>query len=93
MEQVVSTVVVRNDVPEAMTAEEKRDRRQARHELQRCFRAIATKQIGLDATDKQITAATKIMADRYYAEQVRPTAERIEKELIAKAEEKVVAAV
>jgi hypothetical protein len=69
-----------------VTAEEKRDRRKARHQLQRCFRVIATKQIGFDATNKQITAATKIMADRYYAEQVRPTAARIEAELIRQAE-------
>jgi hypothetical protein len=76
-----------------VTSEEKRDRRKARHELQECFRVIATKQIGLYATNRQITAATKIMADRYYAEQVRPTAERIERELIAKAEEKAAVAV
>jgi hypothetical protein len=76
-----------------MTAEDKRDRRNARHELQRCFRVIATHQIGLSATHKQLTAATKLMADRYYAEQVRPTAERIERELIAEAEEKAAAAV
>ena len=71
-----------------MTPEEKRDRRQARHELEQVFRRLVVRRIGLFARPKQIDQAVKIMCDRYYREQIRPTAERIEKLTVAKAQER-----
>jgi hypothetical protein len=44
--------------------------------------------MGLYATNHQITAAVKTLVDRYYAEQVRPAAERIEAQLIEEAQQK-----
>jgi hypothetical protein len=91
--EVDAAVLVWNDVLEVMTSEDKRDRRKARQEVEAAFRSLLRRRMGLYATNRQIEAAVKVMADRYYAEQVRPTAERIERELIAKAEEKAAVAV
>jgi hypothetical protein len=71
-----------------MTAEEKRDRRKARHELEKVFRRIVTRRIGLFATNRQIRDGVKVMTDRYYAEQIRPAAERIEQKLLAEEQAK-----
>ena len=72
-----------------MTSEEKRDRRKARHELQKAFRDLLRRpsKSGMSAgfvyTKPQMKQATKVLADRFYAEQIRPTSERIEKKLVA----------
>ncbi len=71
-----------------MTAEEKRDRREARRELQTAFRRIVVRRIGLFATNGQIEASVKIMVDRYYAEQVRPAAAKIEAQVLAQAQQR-----
>jgi hypothetical protein len=68
-----------------MTAEEKRDRRKARQEVEAAFRPLMRRRMGLYGTNRQIEAAVKLMADRYYAEQIKPTADRIERELVAEA--------
>lgn len=60
-----------------MTAEEKRDRRAARHELQLVFLRHATRRIGLFSRTGQLKKAAKTLTDRYYKEQVNPAVERI----------------
>jgi hypothetical protein len=76
-----------------MTADEKRDRRRARQQLEKVFRPHVTRNMGLYATNHQITAAVKTLVDRYYAEQVRPAAERIEAQLIEEAQQKAAVSV
>ena len=65
-----------------MTAEEKRDRRQARRDLEKLMLRIATRRMGLFATTGQLKAAARTLTDRYFAEQIRPTAQAIEAELL-----------
>lgn len=65
-----------------MTSEEKRDRRKARRELETAFLPIVNRRMGLYATNRQIKAAVKILADRYFKEQVLPAAAKIEAELV-----------
>ena len=46
-----------------MTADEKRDRRQAKHELADQFRRLAIRRLGLYSTGPQIRAAVKTLVD------------------------------
>jgi hypothetical protein len=57
-----------------MTKEEKKDRRQARHEVQAALKQIVLKKMGLYSTGPQIRQALKESTDRYYAEAIRPAA-------------------
>jgi hypothetical protein len=61
----------------AWTKEEKRERRQARHELQAVLKRLVLRHIGLFSTGPQIRQATKVLTDRYYAEQINPTAAKL----------------
>lgn len=70
-----------------MTAEEKRDRRKARHELRKAFNKMlrTPSRSGLTAgfvyTKPQMKAATKTLTDRFLREQVNAAVEKIEREV------------
>jgi hypothetical protein len=63
-----------------MTKEEKKDRRDAKHEVQAALKRLVVRRMGLFSTGPQIRAAIKVLSDRYYAEQVNPVCERIVRE-------------
>jgi hypothetical protein len=65
-----------------MTPEEKRDRRKARHEVQAAFTKAPLPHLKLYSTNGQLRAAAKLMADRFFREQVRPAVERIESQVL-----------
>lgn len=65
-----------------MTSEEKRAKRMARHQVQKALKNVCPN-LRLCATNPQLKQATKVLTDRYYKEQVRPAAERIEANLLA----------
>jgi hypothetical protein len=68
---------------DTMTPAEKKDRRAARHEVEAALKRVAVRKLGLYSTKAQIKAGLKILCDRYYAEQVRPAAQRIEEQVLA----------
>jgi hypothetical protein len=55
-----------------MTAADKRDRRQAHHEVQAAFKRHVIQRMGLHSTGPQIRSAIKQLTDRYYAETINP---------------------
>ena len=69
-----------------MTAQEKRERRQARHELQSQFRTLATRRTGLFATNRQLSAGARILADRYTKEVLSVAARKIETDVLVEAQ-------
>ena len=50
-----------------MTPEEKRDRRQARHEAQRQIKACLSPEVRLRCTTGQLKAIVKTQTDRYFS--------------------------
>jgi hypothetical protein len=50
-----------------MTKEEKKERRQARHELQKRAFAFSRRRIGLWQTPRQLRVAARTLTDRYIA--------------------------
>lgn len=50
-----------------MTKEEKKDRRRARHELQKRFRREGMRKMGLYSTAPQIKAGIRVLVDRFIA--------------------------
>lgn len=71
-----------------MTAEEKRDKRIARRQVEQALRSLVRRRIGLYTTPKQERAALRVMVDRFYAEQVTPAARRIESQVVNEANER-----
>ncbi len=69
-----------------MTAEEKRDRRAARHEVQAALKRVAIRKLGFYSTGPQIRHGLRVLTDRFYREQVSPAAERIESQVLEQAE-------
>lgn len=67
---------------------ERRDRRKARAELEAIMLKLATRRLGLFATDGQLRAAAKVLTDRFYKEQISPAARRIEDQVILEAAER-----
>ena len=63
-----------------MTATEKRERRQARHELTASLKRHVIRRIGLFSTGGQIRSGIKILSDRYYREMVKPVVEAVERQ-------------
>lgn len=55
-----------------MTAEDKRDRRQARHEVAAVLKKHVTRRWGLCSTGAQLRSYTRTLTDRYYAETINP---------------------
>ena len=53
-----------------MTADEKRERRQARHELAKELKRVAIRRLGLYSTEPQIRAGVKTLLDAYIAGQM-----------------------
>lgn len=68
-----------------MTKEEKKDRRDARHQVQAALKREAIKKLGFYSTGSQIRAGLSTLTDRFYAEQVMPAARRIEDQVILEA--------
>jgi predicted metal-dependent hydrolase len=65
-----------------MKAEEKREKKAARRQVEELFEAIVKeRQPWLKTRPAKIRAAAKLMADRYYSEIIRPAADRITKAL------------
>lgn len=60
-----------------MTAEEKRDRRQARHQVAAALKRVNLHRVGLYSTGPQIRANLRVLVDRYYSEQINPAVQRI----------------
>lgn len=75
-----------------MTSEEKRDKREARRQVEASLRSVVRRRIGLYSTPKQERAALRVMVDRFYAEQVTPAAKRIESQVLADAVKRMEAA-
>lgn len=65
-----------------MTAEEKKDKREARRQVEASLRSLVRRRVGLYSTPKQERAALGVMVDRFYAEQVTPAAKRIEAQVL-----------
>lgn len=61
-----------------MNAEEKKDRRTARHQVQAALKRVVLHKVGLYSTGGQIRQSIRTLTDRYFAEQVRPAARAIE---------------
>lgn len=55
-----------------MTADEKRDRRQARHDVAAVLKKHVTRRWGLCSTGAQLRSYTRTLCDRYYAETINP---------------------
>lgn len=55
-----------------MTALEKRERREAKHQAQATLKRHVLKRIGLFSTGPQIRSSIKILTDRWYAETINP---------------------
>jgi hypothetical protein len=55
-----------------MTAQDKKDRRQARHEIQAQLKRPVTRRLGLYSTGGQMRSAVKVLTDRYIREVLNP---------------------
>jgi hypothetical protein len=68
---------------ERVTPEEKRERRQVKHQLQSEFRRIVNRRIGLYLTLKQVKAGSKILAERYLKEESERLLTQYQREAVA----------
>lgn len=71
-----------------MTSEEKRDKREARRQVEASLRRIVRRSTGLYSTPAQERQHLRTMVDRFYKEQVMPAAKRIESQVLNEAHER-----
>lgn len=55
-----------------MTAADKKERREAKHQVWALLKRHVIRRQGLCSTGPQLRMATKILTDRYYAETISP---------------------
>lgn len=76
-----------------MTSEEKRDKREARRQVEASLRPLVRRAaFNLRLSPKKERQFLRTLVDRFYAEQVTPAAKRIEKQVLSEAVKRMEAA-